>query len=102
MYIVVGVIYILAGIVGLTYVVKNSENMEPSVFGMQPDKYQVINKKKFNRLMVVQSILIVSFFFAMATMAILYEKPIVIVMFPCMILINIVMGMFARTHVASK
>lgn len=99
MYIIVGILYIVAGIFGLSYVVKSSDDMLPSVFGLQVDSYKIINKKKFNNLMVLQSVLIAAFFLLMAVFVLAYEKPILIIFAPGMILINIIISPLSKKYI---
>lgn len=52
--IIIGIIFVLLGIWGGVFTIRNSKNMPPSVFGISRAKYQIVNKEKFNNVMIKQ------------------------------------------------
>lgn len=57
-YNITGTIFITFAIWGGIYTLNNKNNMPFSVFGLQKETYQIIDNKKFNSIMLTQSIFI--------------------------------------------
>ncbi|WP_125461027.1 hypothetical protein [Clostridium taeniosporum] len=54
---IVGIILVIVGIGGIIFTLNNKNYMAHNVLGLRKEQYEVINKDRFNNIMVNQSII---------------------------------------------
>lgn len=99
---IAGIIFIIAAIWGVIYTLYNKKHMPFSVFGLQKEKYQVINKERFNNVMLTQSICL-SMCFGLIGFLCMFINEIVIPTLACLnIFIQILFAIKAKKSIEIK
>lgn len=103
LYNIAGVIFIIIAIWGGIYTYKNKNDMPFSAFGLQKEKYQVINNIKFNRLMLTQSIVESLWYILTALFCVIIKDVLIIVCFPSVnIFILLIFRKISKKYIKKK
>jgi len=102
LYNILGVIFIILAIRGVIFTLNNKNNMPLSVYGLQKEKYQVIDKNKFNRIMVTQSIFLSIYILLTGVLCIISKELACIILPALSIYINIIFSKKAKKYIKTK
>lgn len=70
---ILGTAYILGAIYVAIYIFKNRNNMPCSVQGLNKESYRVVNKLKFNKIMIIQDTLACALVFLSGVLCIITD-----------------------------
>ena len=99
LYNILGLIFIILAIWGGIFTLNNKNNMPLSVYGLQKEKYEVIDKNKFNSIMVTQSIFLSIYISLTGILCMLSKQPACIILPAFTIYINIIFSKKAKKYI---
>lgn len=95
------VIIILAIGIGL-FTLHNVNNMPYSLFGLNKENYEVIDKRQFNKFMVIGNTLVCIWFLLVGVLSIIFMESKVFTLLPLYILIDIIVSKVAKKYINIK
>lgn len=101
-YIIGGVVIIILAICIGLFTLNNVNNMPYSIFGLNKENYEVIDKRKFNKIMVTQSTLVCIWFLLVGVLSIIFREAEVFTLVPFYFLIDIFFSRVAKKYISIK
>lgn len=102
LYNIMGVLFILGGLWGSIFTIKNKTHMPRSVFALHNDKYKVVNKEKFNNLMIIQSFTVSMWFLLAGILCMFKKEPFAMLLPSFNVFINIIFSKRAKRYIAAR
>ncbi|WP_291636037.1 hypothetical protein [Clostridium sp.] len=99
---VFGIIYLVLGIWGLIFSIKNIRNMPVAIFGMPQEKYEVTNKEKFNCIMVKQSFILSVYIIFIGIFGILTNNSISLWLGCIAPIVNVIFRFIAKRYIKTS
>lgn len=101
-YIIGGVVIIILAIwIGL-FTLNNVNNMPYSIFGLNKENYEVIDKRKFNKIMVTQNTFVCIWFLLVGVLSIIFRESKVFTLLPLYFFIDIIFSKVAKKYINIK
>ncbi|GAA0718968.1 hypothetical protein GCM10008905_06360 [Clostridium malenominatum] len=99
---IVGVVYIIVAIWGGIFIFNNRNNIPLSIHGLNKENYEVINKVKLNKIMLIQDTLSCLLFLLAGVLCITYKRVSAVGLPSFFIFINIIFSKVAKKYISIK